>query len=169
MDAGLRFNGRVSLDLIVLVAGIIVCQLAGVVGSVFTMKAIPSWYKDLKKPSFNPPNWLFGPAWLILYTLMGIAAALVWEQGSGSPQVQTALIIFGVQLVLNVLWSVVFFGRRSLGGGLVIIAALWVAILATIFSFWSISTLAAVLLVPYIAWSSFASLLNFYIWKLNPS
>ncbi len=150
-----------------LVVSIIVCQLAGVIGSIFTTPAIPSWYATLKKPSFTPPNWLFGPVWITLFVLMGTAAFLVWDKGLNNKQVKIALSIFAVQLVLNVLWSAMFFGLRSPLAGLIEIVILWTAILFTILSFFKVSQAAGFLLIPYILWVSFAAVLNFSIWRLN--
>jgi benzodiazapine receptor len=150
-----------------LIASIIICQLAGVIGSLFTTPAIPSWYATLKKPSFTPPNWIFSPVWIALFVLMGIAAFLVWNKGLTDQKVKIALSIFGVQLILNVLWSVMFFGLRSPLVGLIEIAVLWVAILLTILYFFKVSNTAGILLIPYILWVSFAAVLNFSIWRLN--
>jgi benzodiazapine receptor len=155
-------------DIVKLVVSLVACQCAGLIGSVFTIPAIPTWYATLQKPFFNPPNWLFAPAWVTLYLLMGIAAFLVWRRGLGQKGVKSALIIFLVQLVLNALWSVVFFGLRSPLWGAVVILALWVAILLTILRFFKISTAAGALLLPYILWVSFASVLNIAILVLNP-
>ena len=157
-----------SGDIIKLVVSIVACQCAGIIGSIFTTPAIPTWYAALEKPFFNPPNWLFAPAWITLYLLMGIAAFLIWRQGLGQKEVRAALIIFLVQLVLNALWSVVFFGLQSPFYGMVVILALWVAILLTILRFFKLSTAAGALLLPYIVWVSFASALNVSIWVLNP-
>lgn len=156
------------MDIILLLASIIVCEFAGIIGSIFTAKSIPTWYKGLKKPSFNPPNWLFAPAWTTLYLLMGILLFLVLQEGLGNPQVQISLVVFAVQLVLNVSWSIIFFGRRSLKGGLATILVLWLAIFFSIISFLQVSVLAALLLVPYILWTSFATVLNYSVLKLNP-
>jgi tryptophan-rich sensory protein len=140
---------------------------ASAIGSFATMRAIPTWYKGLAKPSFNPPNWLFGPAWTVLYLLMAVAAWLVWKQGLGAVGVKLALAAFLVQLILNCLWSILFFGLRSPLAGLVDIVAMWLAILATIILFFRVSVPAGVLLLPYIAWVSFAALLNAAILRLN--
>ena len=140
---------------------------ASSIGSFATIRAIPRWYKGLTKPSFNPPEWLFGPAWTVLYVLMAIAAWLVWKHGLGAPGVKLALAVFLVQLILNALWSVLFFGLRSPLAGLVDIIAMWLAILATIVLFFRVSVPAGVLLLPYIAWVSFAALLNAAILRLN--
>jgi tryptophan-rich sensory protein len=140
---------------------------ASAIGSFATVRAIPTWYKSLAKPSFNPPDWLFGPAWTVLYLLMAVAAWLVWKQGIGAPGVKLALAVFLVQLILNCLWSILFFGLRSPLAGLVDIVAMWLAILATIILFFRVSVPAGVLLLPYIAWVSFAALLNAAILRLN--
>jgi tryptophan-rich sensory protein len=150
-----------------LLACVASCQLAGVVGAVFTRSAIPAWYAYLKKPSFTPPNWLFGPAWITLYLLMAIAAYLVWQKGWQAPGVHQALAFFLIQLLLNILWSPVFFGWRSPLGGMIVIVLLWLAIVATIFFFSKISEPAAWLLLPYLLWVSYASALNISIYFLN--
>jgi len=150
-----------------LIVSIIACQLAGVIGSAFTTPAIPTWYAALVKPPFTPPSWLFAPAWITLYVLMGISASLVWRVGLDQKRVRTALILFLVQLVLNALWSVAFFGLQSPLGGIIVIVLLWAAILLTILRFFKISTAAGALLVPYIAWVTFAATLNAYIYALN--
>jgi len=150
-----------------LIASLAVVLAADAIGSLATMKAIPTWYRGLAKPSFNPPDWLFGPAWTVLYLLMAVAAFLVWKQGIGTPGVKLALVAFLVQLVLNVLWSVFFFGLRSPLGGLVDIVLLWLSILATIVLFFRVSSTAGILLLPYIAWVSFAALLNAAVLRLN--
>jgi len=155
-------------DIIKLVVAIFACQFAGAIGSVFTTSAIPTWYATLQKPFFTPPNWLFAPAWITLYILMAIAVFLIWRQGLGRKGVKSALVIFLVQLVLNALWSVVFFGLQSPLYGMVVILALWVAILLTIIRFFKLSTAAGALLLPYILWVSFASALNIAIFMLNP-
>jgi len=159
--------GEIAIEIVLLVLSILVCQVAGFIGSIFTIPSIPTWYKNLKKPSFAPPNRIFGPVWITLYTIMGISLYLIMREGLGNPQVQLGMGIFGIQLVLNVLWSFVFFGKKSLLGGLVAIVVLWVAILLTIISFLNVSQLAGLLLVPYILWSSFAAILNYSILKLN--
>ena len=155
-------------DILKLVVSIVACQCAGLVGSLFTAPAIPTWYAALEKPAFTPPNWLFAPAWVTLYLLMGIAAFLVWRKGFGQDGIKSALVVFLAQLVLNALWSVVFFGLKSPVAGAVVIVILWVAILFTIYRFSRISRAAAWLLLPYILWVSFAAVLNLSIWVLNP-
>jgi len=150
-----------------LVASIVICQGAGLIGSVFTTPAIPTWYAALRKPFFRPPNWLFAPVWITLFTLMGVSAFLVWRRGLDDQQVKIALTIFVIQLILNTSWSVIFFGLRSPLGGLIVISVLWIAILLTILNFSKISMAAGLLLVPYILWVSFAAVLNLFIWRLN--
>ena len=150
-----------------LLASIAACQLAGFLGSQFTRSAIPSWYDQLQKPSFAPPNWLFAPMWISLYLMMAVAAYLVWHKGLGFKGVGTALTVFLVQLLLNALWSPVFFGLRSPLAGAVVIVVLWLAILATIIAFAKISPPAAWLLVPYLLWVSLATVLNISIYFLN--
>jgi benzodiazapine receptor len=157
------------IDFLRLAACILICQAAGALGSVFTVKSLDVWYASLVKPSFNPPGWVFGPVWTALYILMGIAAWLVWRSGSlAEPPVRNALLLFLVQLSLNALWSFLFFGLRSPLLALADILALLAAILATIAAFRPISPMAARLMVPYLAWVSFATVLNAAIWKLNP-
>ena len=151
-----------------LIISIVVCQCAGLIGSIFTTPAIPTWYATLEKPPFTPPNWLFAPAWIILYLLMGISASLVWKSGLVNRQNRIALIIFLIQLILNALWSVAFFGLESPLSGIVVIVLLWVAILITMLKFFPISNPAGFLLIPYIGWVTFAAILNVSIFMLNP-
>jgi benzodiazapine receptor len=155
-------------DVLRLVVSIVVCQLAGGLGAIFTTPAIPTWYASLNKPAFNPPNWIFFPVWTTLYTLMGIAAFLVWRKGLHERRVRVALAIFAVQLVLNTAWSIIFFGQQALFAALIVIVVLWLAILINIVAFWRISRVAGALLIPYILWVSFASVLNYAVWMLNP-
>jgi benzodiazapine receptor len=141
--------------------------MAGIVGSVFTMPSIPTWYASLAKPWFSPPNWLFGPVWITLYLLMGISLYLVWNRGLEARGVRKALSVFGIQLALNALWSFLFFGLLSPILGLIGILVLWAAILATIILFWQIDRRAGIILIPYIIWVTIATLLNLYILLLN--
>ena len=154
-------------DLPKLIVSVIGCELVGILGTPFTASAIPSWYATLNKPVFAPPNWLFGPAWTLLYFLMGIAFYLIWKQGWGTKKAQTARRYFFIQLALNFMWSPIFFGLRSPLPGLVIIFALLVMIALTIKKFYPLSKLAAYLLFPYLLWVSFATLLNTGIVLLN--
>ena len=154
-------------NIIKLAAAIAICQLAGIIGSIFTFSEIPTWYASLKKPSFSPPNWLFGPAWITLYTLMGISLYLVWTKGKKNKEMENTMLIFGMQLFLNSVWSYLFFGLHSPLYGLIGIALLWVSIAVVISRFYKISKNATYLLIPYIAWVSFAMVLNFFVWILN--
>ena len=150
-----------------LIIAIVVCELAGIIGSVFTTPSIASWYSTLIKPALNPPSWVFGPVWTTLFVLMGISVFLIWKKGLDRKDVKIALIVFIGQLVLNTLWSIIFFGLHSPGGALIEIVFLWLAILTTIVAFKKISKPAMWLLLPYILWVSFAMYLNFAIWTLN--
>jgi len=154
-----------------LVISLALPQLAGLIGSVFTSSAIPSWYRELARPELAPPNWVFGPVWTTLFVLMGIALYLVWKQWAVLPwtrsQKRLAITVFGTQLVLNTLWSIIFFGLRNPGAAVIEIAVLWLAIAANIYMFAKVSKPAAWLLVPYLLWVSFASYLNYAIWRLN--
>lgn len=154
-------------EVVRLVVSIVVCQVAGGIGAVFTTPAIPTWYAGLNKPAFNPPNTVFFPVWTTLYTLMGIAVFLVWRKDLSERPVRVAVGIFAIQLVLNTAWSIIFFGLQSLFVALIAIAFLWIAIVVNIVTFWRISKAAGALLIPYILWVSFASLLNYSIWMLN--
>lgn len=137
---------------------------AGALGSIPTARAIPTWYRTLEKPEWNPPDAVFGPVWSMLYGLMGVALVLVRREA----RTTGAQATFGLQLALNLAWSFVFFGSRNLRGALVVIGLLWVSILATIVQFWRIRRVAGLLLVPYLAWVSFASILNAEIARRNP-
>jgi tryptophan-rich sensory protein len=150
-----------------LIIAIVFSELAGVIGSVFTIYAIPNWYAGLVKPELNPPAWVFGPVWTTLYALMGISAFLIWHMGWERKEVKMALGVFGIQLFLNVVWAIIFFGLQNPGWALVNIVLLWLAIVWTITIFYKISKPAAYLLVPYLLWVSFASYLNYSIWMLN--
>ncbi|MCC7552480.1 tryptophan-rich sensory protein [Candidatus Micrarchaeota archaeon] len=151
----------------ILIGFIILCLLAGIIGSIFTTQNIPTWYESINKPSFNPPNWVFGPVWTILYVLMGISAYLIYSKGIKKKEVKLALIIFGIQLVLNTLWSILFFGLTSPLFGLICIIFLWLFIVLIMKLFYKLDKKAAYLLIPYILWVSFATILNYYIFILN--
>ena len=140
-------------------------QLAGIVGAFFTVKAIPTWYALLNKPSFSPPNWLFGPVWLTLYLMMGIAIYLNWIKKSQKAKENVRL--FFVHLFFNAIWTPIFFGLKNLSVSLIVILIIWFLIVLMIFEFWKINKASSLLLIPYLIWVSFASFLNFYIWKLN--
>ena len=150
-----------------LLVTIIVCELAGIIGTPFTSSEIPTWYAGLVKPALNPPSWIFGPVWTILYILMGIAVFLVWKKGFSRPDVKKAVKVFALQLILNATWSIVFFGLHSPLWAFVIVVAMWLAIIWTMVVFYKISKPAMWLLVPYIVWVTFASYLNYSIVVLN--
>ncbi len=153
--------------IIKILISILICQLAGVIGSFFTTPSIPGWYAGIEKPSFSPPNWVFGPVWITLFILMGISLYLIWSQGLENKKVKAALSIFGIQLILNTLWSFLFFGLHSPFYAFIGIIILWLLILLTVVKFYEIHRKAGLLLLPYIFWVSFAAILNFFIWRLN--
>jgi benzodiazapine receptor len=162
-------SGRTSIQSVPkLIAAVLFCIIMGSLGSLVTITGPSSWYSTLAKPFFTPPNWVFGPVWITLFTLMGIALYLVWESGSKKPEVRTAVIVFGAQFALNVLWSFLFFGLESPLLGLADIILLWVLIAATIVLFYRVRKGASYLLIPYIAWVSLAFLLNASIYLMNP-
>lgn len=150
-----------------LLVAIIICEGAGLIGSFFTTPAIGTWYAGLTKPSFSPPNWLFAPVWTLLFLLMGVAAYLVYEKGVSDPGVQRALILFAVQLVFNILWSVIFFGMKLPFYAFIEIVILWGLTLLNILEFYQISQTAGLILIPYLAWVSFAAALNLAAFRLN--
>ncbi|GGG36268.1 TspO and MBR [Croceivirga lutea] len=135
--------------------------------SIATQSSVNDWYLTLNKPSFNPPNWIFAPVWTILYVMMGVAAGIVWGKGFHHIWVKTGLYHFGFQLLLNAMWSLVFFGLKEPFYALLIIIALAILIVLTIKWFNVVSKKAAWLLVPYLLWVIFATALNFKIWELN--
>ena len=145
---------------------IVVCEGVGILGSVFTISQIPVWYVSLNKPIFSPPNWIFGPVWIVLYALMGISIVLALEK-SAKKNKHFIYKIFGIQLFLNFLWTVIFFGVHETRLAFVEILVLWVIILYLIIIFNKISKVASYLLIPYLLWVSFAALLNFWIAILN--
>ena len=149
-----------------LVVAILICFAAAGLGGIVTAPNIPNWYADLAKPTWNPPSWIFGPVWSCLYLMMAISAWIVWRQ-AGLAEAKLPLTLFAVQLGFNSLWSILFFGFHSPGMAAVDIILLWMAILATLIVFWKRSRLAGALLVPYLAWVSFAAVLNFAIWRMN--
>jgi len=155
-----------GIDYIRLALSILAAQCAGLIGSVFTYPSITGWYANLAKPSFTPPGWLFGPAWLTLYTLMGISLYLIWQKGTWKKE-RAAIYLFAVQLALNAEWSLLFFGMHSPLYGFACIIVLWLAIAATMVKFYSISRKASWLLAPYLLWVAFAAVLNFYVLILN--
>jgi translocator protein len=153
---------------VILMALMLICLAAGAIGGVVTAGSVTTWYPTLVKPSWNPPTWLFGPVWTALYLMMAVAMWLVWKSDPKFQTIKTPALLFGAQLLLNVAWPFLFFGAKSPGLAVIIILALWLTIAATIFAFALHSRVASFLLVPYIAWVSFASALNISIWQLNP-
>ena len=150
-----------------LVGLVIICELVGILGSVYTVSSIPTWYFGLNKPFFNPPNYLFGPVWTILYALMGVSIFRILEIKKRDEKVKEAIKLFWIQLFLNGIWTPIFFGAKQLFLALIVIAFMWFFILKTIKAFAKIDKISAYLLYPYLAWVSFATLLNFSIWFLN--
>lgn len=149
------------------IVSLILPLVAGFVGSIFTTPAINSWYTTLIKPSFNPPNWIFGPVWTFLFILMGISLYIVWTSDINKNKKRVAMVVFFGHLVLNTLWSIIFFGLNNPFFAFVEIVILWISILITAFLFFRIKKIAGILFIPYIVWVSFASVLNFSIWQLN--
>jgi tryptophan-rich sensory protein len=143
-----------------------ICLAVELISGRFTASSVGTWYVGLNKPTWTPPGWVFGPVWTALYISMGVAAWIVWRERSSS-FAHAALWMFGLQLALNGLWSFVFFGLRQPGWGLVDIGLLWASLAATTFLFFRVNSTAGLLLVPYLLWVSFASMLNYSIWRMN--
>jgi tryptophan-rich sensory protein len=149
-----------------LIVSIAVPLIVGFTASLFTITGVKSWYQSIRKPTWNPPDWVFAPVWTTLYVLMGIALFLIWRS-QGKKQKRTAIILFIVQLIANFFWSFIFFDRHQIALALGEIIVLWLLVLLTIFYFARINKVAAWLLVPYVSWVTFAVILNFTIWQLN--
>lgn len=160
-------GGAMKSNLVKLVVSILGCELAGILGGFFTQASVTTWYPALEKPSFTPPSWLFGPVWVFLYLLMGISFYLVWNSQVRTQLKTVALILFLVQLGLNILWSFLFFYLKNPLLGFIEILILLVFIILTAITFHPINKTAAYLFIPYILWVGFASILNLSIWKLN--
>ena len=143
------------------------CLIIGFLSGLATTDSINEWYVNINKPSFNPPNWIFGPVWSILYTMMGIAAGVVWHQGIERPEVKAALYVFVSQIILNATWSIIFFGMKNPMFAFIEIIILLILIGICIFRFYKIKKIAAYLMIPYMLWVSFASVLNYCIMVLN--
>lgn len=148
-----------------LILSILLPQMAGAIGSFFTIQAIPTWYALLNKPSFSPPNWIFAPVWLALYLMMGISLYINWI--SKKKMAKSNVRLFFIHLFFNFIWTPVFFGAKNLGLALVIIVVIWILIVEMIRRFWSVNKAASLILIPYLLWVSFATLLNFTLWRLN--
>lgn len=151
---------------LVLLAIVAVCLAIGAVGGAVTSTSVTTWYQELHKPAFNPPNWIFAPVWTALYIAMAVSAWNVWRR-HGLQGAQLAISLFASQLVLNLAWSILFFGMREIGLALIEIMLLFAAIVGTALAFRRLDGVAALLFVPYVAWVGFAALLNFAIWRLN--
>jgi len=156
-----------SKKLLHIIIAVLICIAAGSIGAIATQSSVNTWYTTLSKPFFNPPNWIFGPVWTTLYIMMGVAAGIVWNRGFHHKWVKTAMYHFLFQLLLNTLWSLVFFGLQEVFGALLVIIALLVLLIFTYKWFKVVNNLSAYLLIPYILWVSFALVLNFSIWRLN--
>lgn len=154
-------------DLPLLLRSLVLPFVAGAIGSAATYPNLSGWFDGLEKPSFSPPNSVFAPVWTTLYLMMGTARYLVLKSEARPEAKRAANVLYGLQLGLNTLWSILFFGRRSPGAALVEIVLLWAAIVLTIFAFARISRVASLLLVPYLLWTTFAAVLNAAIWRLN--
>jgi translocator protein len=165
MSNGPIITKMVKINYFKLISSIVICQFAGILGSFFTVSSISTWYVTLNKPFFNPPNWIFGPVWITLYLLMGISLYLIWHNNTNDSK--PAWVVFFIQLGLNALWSLLFFGLKSPLLAFIEITFLWLFIVLTILFFYPHSKTASYLLIPYLLWVSFASVLNFSIFYLN--
>jgi benzodiazapine receptor len=150
-----------------IIVWITICLAVSILGALFSKNASSDWYNELVKPQFMPPAWVFGIVWPILYIFMGIAASIVWQAGIQRREVKTAIILFFAQLILNLLWTPIFFGLYMIGFALLDIVILWFFILLTIITFWKVKKLSALFLIPYICWVTFAIFLNASIFVLN--
>jgi len=162
-----QIAGSFLKEVLFFMAFIVISQAAGIIGSIFTSNSIRTWYVEISRPPFTPPNWIFAPVWISLYLLMGISGYLVWKKGARKKEVRIALILFFIQLALNSVWSILFFGLHLILAAFIEILLLWIAILFMIFKFWPVSKTAALIQIPYILWVSFAAVLNFSFAVLN--
>lgn len=153
---------------VALIGWIVLCEAVGIIGGLLTAPVIPTWYEAFAKPSFSPPDWLFAPVWTTLYALMAVAVYRVFRLGMNKPAVRSAVFLFLFQLTLNAIWSLIFFGGQNIPLGFVDIAALWITIMILVFRFCALDRVSAYLLMPYLGWVSFATVLNYNIWLLNP-
>ena len=165
MKASLHTSTR--FQILPFVISLLITLAIGVVASVLTRPEIPGWYSMLQKPSFNPPNWVFPVAWTTLYVLIASSAYLVWQRRDGGLVYYRAKLIYIIQLVFNFSWSVIFFGWHQILAALVIIVLLWISIVINMYCFARISKVACWLLLPYLLWVSFATILNYSIYMLN--
>ncbi|MFB6131435.1 MAG: TspO/MBR family protein [Salinigranum sp.] len=154
--------------LVALALAVLAVELVGSSGAVFTARGLGEWYGTLQRPAIAPPNWVFGPVWTTLFALIGVAVWLVWRQTGAAPrEARLAFGVFVVHFAFNLGWSAAFFGLQEIGLGLAVIAVLWALIAATMWAFGRIDRRAALLLVPYLLWVSFAAYLNYRFWVLN--
>ena len=161
-------KGGFGKEVLKLLASVALCFGISGIGAIFsTNKNITGWYAELQKPAFTPPDWVFGPVWICLYLMLGVSAYLVWRKGWKETKVKTALCIFVIQLLLNAAWTPVFFGFHLIGTAFIEIILLMLAIIATIIAFKRVSRRSAILLMPYLIWVGFATVLNGTIWYLN--
>lgn len=158
--------GKAFRDFLVLAGWLALCFVVAGLGGAATSTSVSTWYLELEKPSWNPPSWVFGPVWTVLYAMMAVAAWLVWRVPPSTER-SAGLRVFGVQLALNLLWSCVFFGLRNPGWAFLEVVLMWTAIAVTMRCFLRLSRPAGWLLAPYLAWTTFAATLNFTLWMLN--
>ncbi len=154
-------------NILKLIVSLAAPQLTGFVSAFLTDTGNSPWYRSISKPSWNPPNWVFAPVWTLLYLLMGIAFYLVWKSEASGDVKRWAMGLWIVQLAFNFFWTIIFFGTHQIGWALIEIIGLWFLIFLTILAFSRITKIAAWLMVPYISWVTFATLLNYAIWRLN--
>ncbi len=160
-------NAKKINKILKLIVSLILCQLPGLIGSFFTLQAIPNWYAYLNKPILNPPNWLFAPVWTLIYLSLGISFFLIWQSNQSQIKKKMAYYVFFVQLILNAFWSIFFFGLRSPLLALIEIIFLWIIIAWNIKLFYQLHRLAGLILIPYLLWVTFATYLTFSIFLLN--
>lgn len=153
--------------LLELTAAILLSQSAGIIGSIFTVENVPTWYASLVKPAYNPPAWVFAPVWITLYFFIGIAAYLIWQRRKESATAPAALAVFTFQLVINTMWPVIFFGAHAMFIAFIDVFALLILTAVMIYLFAKTDKRAAIILIPYLLWTAFAAVLNFNIWLLN--
>jgi len=156
------------VDIVALVLFVALCLGIGALGASVTATSVDTWYAGLVKPSFNPPDEVFGPVWTVLYILMGVAAWRVWRSAD-SDTTRGPLTLFALQLAINLGWTVVFFGLHKIASAVATIVVLDVAVLVTMLAFRAVDRVAALLMLPYVAWVAFATVLNVAIWRLNPA
>ncbi len=156
-------NNKKKRNYLALIISILICESVGIIGSLLTIQSFQSWYPNLPKPWYTPPNWVFGPTWTILYALMGISVYLIWKNSWPTKKSKKAIIVFSIQLTLNGAWTPVFFGLKNIFLALIIAILMWITILITIILFYDINKKSAYLLTPYIIWVTIATTLNYNI------